>query len=222
MQQAITLYMEAFWRSPWDATAHVALREKGLEFHRAISMFRENVGVVAAMHAQTVTGTAPALQHGAFWIAESAAIVEYLEEAFPPPTWPRLFPAGLHARARARQLMTWLRTTGDALRRERTTDLLFFPTKTGRSLAPLSATAAHDARRILEVADQLGVGPSGALFGEFTIADLDLAFMLMRLVVAGDVTVPEPVRAYASAVWARPSVREFVEHPRPPNSPEQT
>jgi hypothetical protein len=40
----------------------------------------------------------------------------------------------------------------------------------------------------------------------------------MRL-ITGDVAVPSPLEAYASAVWARPSVREFVEHQRPPHRP---
>ena len=39
------------------------------------------------------TGRVPALQHGDFWLAESSAICEYLAEAFPAPTHPRIFPA---------------------------------------------------------------------------------------------------------------------------------
>jgi glutathione S-transferase len=214
--QALTLYTEAFWRNPWDCTVYVALREKGLDFHRAISMYREGIGVVDALHAYSITGTAPVLQHGSFWLAESQAIVEYLEDAFPPPEWPRLLPAETMARARARQLMSWIRTSAEALRRERTTDHIIFPVRA--ELPPLSPTAAQDARRLLEVADRLGAGPSGALFGAFSIADVDFAFMLMRLVASG-APVPAPVAAYTAAVWERPSVREFVAHPRPPNQP---
>lgn len=40
----------------------------------------------------------------------------------------------------------------------------------------------------------------------------------MRLVATG-FAVPEPIAAYARGVWARPSVRELVDHVRPPNPP---
>jgi glutathione S-transferase len=218
--EALALYMEAFWRNPWDCTVHVALREKGLEFHTSIAMMSRNVGAIDALRARTFTGTAPVLQHGTFWIAESLAIVEYLEDAFPPPHWPRLFPADLRDRARARQLLSWIRTSTDALRRERSSELMFYPP--GKPLPPLSAEAQRDADRLLRVAELAGAGPSGCLFGgSFGIVDVDMAFTLMRLVSSG-APVPEPIVAYAAAVWARPSVREFVEHPRPPHQPADT
>lgn len=217
MAEALALYMEAFWRNPWDCTVYVGLREKGLEFHTSIGMIRRNVGALDALRARTFTGSAPVLQHGTFWIAESLAIVEYLEDAFPPPRWPRLFPEDVRDRARARQLLSWLRTSTDALRRERSSEAMFYPPRT--PLPPLSPEAQQVADRLLRVAEQAGAGPSGALFGgSFGIVDVDLAFTLMRLVSSG-IAVPEPVAAYAAAVWARPSVREFVEHPRPPHQP---
>ncbi len=216
MAEAFCLYMEAFWRSPWDAAVHVALREKGVPFHTSISMIRSGVGAVDAMRAKTFTGTAPVLQHGSFWIAESLAIIEYLEEALPPPGWPRLLPAELQARARARQLMAWIRTSLDLLRTERPTEVIFYPGATPPP--PLSVEAARQAARVVRIAEQLGAGPSGALFGEFAIVDVDLAFTLQRLVAAGE-PVPAPLVSYTAAVWARPSVREFVEHQRPPNAP---
>ena len=52
------------------------------------------------------------------------------------------------------------------------------------------------------------------LFGEFSIADVDLALMLQRLLRSGD-AVPERPRAYAEEIWRRPAIREWVDHPRP-------
>jgi glutathione S-transferase len=217
MAEALALYMEAFWRSPWDCTAYVGLREKSLAFHTSIAMIREGVGAIDALRARTLTGSAPVLQHGSFWIAESLAIVEYLDDAFPAPRYPRLLPADLRDRARARQIMSWLRTSTDALRRERGSEVMFYPVTT--PLLPLSAAAQRTAERLVLVAEQLGAGPSGCLFADtFAAVDVDLAFMLKRLIASG-LPVSEPVTAYAAAVWARPSVREFVEHPRPPNLP---
>jgi len=216
MIEPIALYMEAFWQSPWDCTCFVALREKGLQFQTSIAMIREGVGAIDALRARTITGRSPVLQHGQFWVAESIAIIEYLEDAFPAPGWPRLFSADLRQRARARQVLSWLRTTIEPLREERPSALIFYPQK--EVLPPMTPRAQRCADRLLEVAVRLGVDANGRAFDEFGIVDLDLAFALMRLVRSGD-PVPAPVVAYAEAVWARPSVREFVEHPRPPNAP---
>src|SRR5262245_14079075 len=123
MVEPLTLHLEAFWENQWDATAYVALREKRLPFSTSIALVREGAGVLDAVREKTLTGRAPALQHGDFWVAESLAIVEYLEEAFPAPAWPRLWPAQLQARTRARQLATWLRTELGPLRLERPTQL---------------------------------------------------------------------------------------------------
>jgi glutathione S-transferase len=163
MSGTIHLRVEAFWRSPWDFSAFVCLREKGVPFHTSIAMTRPGVGLVDAMQERTLTGTAPVLQHDELWLAESLAIIEYLEETFPAPEWPRLLPEDTHDRARARQLLSWL-------------------------------------------------------FGTVGVVDFDFAFALMRLVGTGT-SAPPQVAAYVASIWARPSVREFIEHPRPPNAP---
>ena len=43
--------------------------------------------------------------------------------------------------------------------------------------------------------------------------------MLQRLILCGD-ALPERLASYARAQWARPSVREFVDHARPPVVPD--
>src|SRR5687768_15348377 len=81
----VVLYIEASWSSPWTCTVFSALREKAIPFTTAIAMLRKGSGVIDGMHERTLTGTAPVLQHGSFWLAESLAIIEYLEEVFPEP-----------------------------------------------------------------------------------------------------------------------------------------
>ena len=217
MLEPLVLYMDAFWCSPWDATVHVALREKGLSFHTSISMMGPGVGVGEAMLERTYTGTAPVLQHGSFWVAESLAIVEYLDEAYPPPQWPGILPDDVRDRARARQLLSWLRASLEPLRRERPIEAILYRTRVVPP--PLSPAAAKVAERLVRVAERLGAGPSGCLLGgRFGAVDVEMAFALMRLVWAG-APVPGAVAAYATAVWDRPSVREFVDHPRPPYAP---
>lgn len=210
----IVLHVEASWSSPWVAAAFVALREKAIPFTTSLSMLRRGVGLVEAMRERTLTGTAPVLQHGDFWLSESFAILEYLEETFPQHP---VFPAHPHDRARARQLMIWIRYAHVALHEERPTERILY-----RAAAPpaaMSPAAQRAADALVTVATRLGLDGRGAAFGDrFGALDLDFAFSLQRLIAAGD-PVPAPLRDYAAAVWARPSVREFVDHPRPPNPP---
>jgi glutathione S-transferase len=208
----IVLYVEAHWASPWVCAVHVTLREKALSFSTAIAMMRHGSGAIDLMHDLTLTGTAPVLQHGDFWLAESLAIVEYLEDVFPQPP---MLPVDVRDRGRARQLMTWMRYEHEALRQERPTERIFYPAP---SIAPLSPAARRCADDLVRVVERLGADPAGVFGGRFGVVDVELAFALMRLVTSRD-AVPDRVRDYATAVWSRPSVREFAEHRRPPNPP---
>ena len=131
--EPIILHVEASWSSPWVCAVHVVLREKNVPFATSLAMLRKGVGAVDQMRDRTLTGTAPVLQHGELWLAESLAIVEYLEEQFPEP---RMLPADVRERARARQLMTWMRNDHDPLRRERPSERILYPSDA--PLPPLS------------------------------------------------------------------------------------
>jgi glutathione S-transferase len=211
----VILYIDAFWANAWDAGPYVALREKGLAFSTAIALVREGQGVTAAVRRQSLTGLAPALADGGFWVGESMAIIEYLEDAYPAPAYPRLFPIDVRARARARQLMSWMRMEHGALRESRPSTVIFYPRE---QLPPITPDAAAQAADLVEVVERLGPTPDGTLFGDWCIADVDVAFALMRLIRTG-FDLPDAHRAYAEAVWRRPSVRGYVEHPRPPHDP---
>mgnify|MGYP000169729829 CR=1 FL=1 len=50
------------------------------------------------------------------------------------------------------------------------------------------------------------------------LADVDLGLMLQRLLKNG-YPLPEALKKYAQAQWERPSVRSFLELPRPANPP---
>jgi glutathione S-transferase len=213
---SLVLYLDAFWSNPWDCAPFVALREKGVAFSTAIALVREGAGVTPAIRYQAITGLEPALQHGDFWLAESLAIVEYLEDVFPPPAYPRLLPEDVRVRARARQLMSWVRTELSPIRDARPSIALFYPRS--EPFPPLDPLAARLAADLIGVVERLGPSPDGTLFGEWCIADVDVSFAIMRLVRTG-YAVPAAVAAYAEAVWRRPSVREYIEHSRPPHAP---
>src|SRR5215813_4424908 len=104
----LTLFVDAFYTSPFDFRCWVALKEKGLEFTATRVMVTEGSGLTRQYVDASVTGRVPGLSHGDFWLAESLAIIEYLEETFPPPEWPRILPADRQKRARARQILAFM------------------------------------------------------------------------------------------------------------------
>jgi glutathione S-transferase len=201
---AITLYGEPYWYSPYVFTAFVALKEKGVEFETKVVSLDAGEQKSAAF-APSITGRVPALEHDGFWLAESSAIAEYVDESFPGA---RLLPGATRERARARQLMAFIRSDLMALREERSTETMFY----ARASKPLSEAGQAAADKLVQVAERVIGGPQ--LFETWSIADADLAFMLHRLILNGH-EVPAKVRAFAETQWERPSVRAFVEHPRP-------
>jgi len=208
------LYAESMWISPYVYSSYVALREKGVAFDVREVALIDGEHRLADYHSPSVTGRVPSLDHEGFRIAESSAIAEYLEEVLPAPASPRLFPEGIRDRARARQIMAWLRSDLVALRDERSTITMFYRFR----LQPLAGQALRDAERLVRVAEPLVPASGGPIFGAWSLVDAELAFMLHRLLLNGD-PVPDRVAQYARGQWARPSVREFVEHSRTPTVP---
>ena len=210
----LTLFSDRYWVSPYVFSSFVALKEKRLDFEV------ETVDLAGGKHrgtdweSRSITGRVPSLSHGDFWVAESSAIAEYLEDAF--PTAPRLLPVDPRSRARARQIMAFLRSDLGPLREERSCETVFYP-PTGK-LPPLSPEAGKAVQKLVRVAGQLLPAGGSNLFGDWCLADTDLAMMLQRLVHNGD-PVPAPLAAYAQAQWQRPSVRAFVDHARAPFVP---
>jgi glutathione S-transferase len=207
----LTLYGENLWDSPFVFTALVALEEKRLDYQ--VRTFRLNQGEhrKEPFHSQSVTGRVPALEHDGFVLAESVAIVEYLEEVFPAPEHPRLLPADRRERARARQVLGWLRSDLTNLRRDRPTESMFF----SHTSEALSESGQKDVERLFRIAQLLlDDGARTTLFSEWCIADADLAFMLGRLRLNGD-SMPPFLERYVDASFERPSAQVFLDKPRP-------
>jgi glutathione S-transferase len=207
---SLVLYTDSFWISPYVFTCFVALREKGVAFTTVPVALEEHAQHDAAFRARSLTGRVPVLEHGEFALSESSAIVEYLEDTFPAPKHPPLLPALPQPRARARQLLAWIRSDLMPIREERATHTMFY----ARATAPLSAAARTAVDRLYYLADRL-VTPGKPLFDAFSIADADLAFMLHRLILNKE-EVPKKLVDYAHAIWERPSIREFIDHARLP------
>jgi glutathione S-transferase len=207
----IILYGEKHWDSPYVFTTFVALLEKGVPFEVRLLDLEAGDQRAAEYREASLTARVPCIDHSGFVLSESSAIVEYLDEAFPAPNFPRLLPEGVRERARARQIMGWIRSDLMALREERSTETMFFEPST----KPLGPAARAAADKLLFLVDR--VVPDGAttLFGKFCIADADLGFVLHRLILNGD-PVPEKAERYAAAQWSRQSIRDFVERERSP------
>jgi glutathione S-transferase len=204
----ITLYAEQLWDSPFVYTVMVALEEKRVPYQTHVLNLALGEQRSPAFQSSSLTARVPAIEHDGFWLSESLAIVEYLEEVTPEPA---LFPGGLRERARARQILGWLRSDLQALRRDRSTESMFYE----RAREPLTAGGRADADKLVRVTSALLSSGGDWLFGDFGIADADLAFMLARLHLNGD-ALPEPIARYVERVWQRPSVQVYMGQPRPP------
>lgn len=205
---AIRLYVDRQFASPYAMSAFVALCEKEVPFEVVTVDLEAGEQRGAEFAGRSLTGRVPVLQQGDFSLSESSAIAEYVDEVFPGA---RLYPTDRMHRARARQVQAWLRSDLMPLRQERSTEVIFC----GKRGGPLSAAAQDAAAKLCSVAEALLAPEAEHLFGEWGIADVDLALMLNRLVLHGD-AVPARLAAYATRQWKRPSVQRWVKQARPP------
>ncbi len=208
---AITLWGDIYYASPYVFSAFVGLKEKGVPFELRVIDVYSGQQHTPEYAAASLTSRVPTLEHEGFFLSESSAIVEYLDDVLEGPP---LLPRSPQERARARQVMAWIRSDILALREERTTVTMFYEHAT----EPLSAAGLAAAQKLLAVSDRLITSGKAQMFTTWSVADADLAFMLHRLLLNGH-EVPSKIRAYAEAQWRRPSVRAFVEHERPPHGP---
>src|ERR1700689_2382418 len=156
----------------------------------------------------SITRRIPTLIHEGFALSESSAICEYIDEAFDGTP---LYPTDPRDRARARQIQAWVRSDLMPIRDERPTFVVF----NGATRPALSEAARNAAEQLFSAALTLLDGRTDNLFGAWSIADVDLAMMLQRLIVLGD-PVPQRLIDYATHQWRRPSVQQWIHRKRPP------
>ncbi|AHG19711.1 glutathione S-transferase [Chania multitudinisentens RB-25] len=199
---ATVLYTDADFFSPYAMSAFITLTEKGIPFTlKPVDLsLGENNG--QAYGALSLTHRVPTLVMDDFHLSESSAIDEYLEDIH--PAYP-VYPRDAKQRAKAREVQAWLRSDLLPLRMERPTTVIFNHGK----FAPLSAAAQQAAQKLIAAVEKLLGHDQEHLFGEWCIADTDLALMLNRLVIHGD-DVPEHLCRYAQRQWQRPSVQAWL------------
>lgn len=203
----LRLYVDAQFTSPYAMSAFVVLREKGIEFELIAVDLETGENRTSDYASLSLTQRVPTLVHGDFSLSESSAITEYLEDSFPDVP---VYPKGVQQRAKARQIQAWLRSDLAAVRQERSTLVVFY----GQKAPPFNAVAEVAVQKLIDAAQTLLADGREHLFGQWSIADVDLALMLNRLILNGD-TVPALLAQYAERQWQRPSVQEWVNFQRP-------
>jgi len=208
----LVLYVGEKNVSSWSMRAYVALVHKRLEFDERLVELVGGRGD-ALLERVSPTGLVPVLQHGVLTIPDSLAIIEYLEEAFPPPDHPALWPVERCARARARWLAATMHSGFTALRAGMSFHLCFLPE---RPDPPMDAVA--DAAALLRLLDRtLGEPrpPGPFLAGEFGAPDIFFAPALVRLDAFGIPTDETPRAAvYLRTVLDHPAVRRWLDPAR--------
>lgn len=206
MPDDLVLYGNDRFTSPYVFSAFVTLTEKGVPFRLEVLSLERREHERPGYAGPSITGKVPSLRHGDFWLAESSAIDEYVEDVFGPPSHPRLYPEDPRARARCRMVQAFLRSDLGPLRAARPTATFF---QGEPAAGPLQAEARASADRLVRFAEQ--VLPPGAPFvgATFSPADADLALMLQRLVANGD-PCPDRLAAWARTVFQRPSIRAWL------------
>lgn len=202
----LTLYGDANFESPWGFHVMVALDELGLSYKLISLRFPIADEIRAELRRHAYLGKSPCLAHGDVWLTESSAISELLAETYAPPAYPLIIPSDRVERARARQVMSWLRTSLMGLREDRPTSSVFKTPVTN----PLTDKGRRDADELIRAATAIVPEGRTTIASTWSVADLDLALMLMRLVANGEEAVPARIADYARATWARPSVQKYL------------
>jgi len=202
------LYVDANFASPYALVAFVSIIEKGLDIEIETLDLAAHANHDPNFAKTSITRRVPTLIDDGFALSESSAICEYLDETF---AGTRLYPTDPRSRARARQIQAWVRSDLMPIRDERPTFVVF----NGAKRPALSEAARHAAEQLFSAALTLLDGRTDNLFGAWSIADVDLAMMLQRLIVLGD-PVPQRLIDYAAHQWRRPSVEQWILRKRPP------
>lgn len=203
----LKLYVDSLYTSPYALSAFVALTEKQLSFEIIPVDLGKAENLTKSFSQLSLTSRVPVLDHDGFLLSESSAIDEYIDETF---AGIKLYPTSVADKARARQVQAWLRSDLMPIRVERSTNVIFYKP----SDEALSPSAQQAAQKLFYIANSLLQKNAKFLFGEWSIADVDLALMLQRLILNGD-AVPENLVEYASFQWQRLSVQAWVNKARP-------
>jgi len=193
--------------SSWSMRPWLVLRQADIPFEEQLVPF-ETDAWAQRIPSATPTGQVPVLWIDDEPVWDSLAIIEAVAELFPDK---RLWPIDARARRRARAISAQMHSGFAELRRK-------MPMNIAAELAGKGRTPEVEA----DIATMVAIwtdcretfGRDGAmLFGDFTVADAMFAPVVTRFATYG-VSLPPVAAAYAEAVRALSSVREWTDAAR--------
>jgi glutathione S-transferase len=212
MREDLILYVGEKNISSWSMRGYLALATKGLDFEeRTISLLEDRDR--SQRRRVSPTGRVPVLHHGGRVIPDSLAIAEYLEETFPPPAYPALWPADADARAHARWLAAAMHSGFMKLRESMSFNLCFLPKPPQPT--PEALAEAGEMLSYWEEALRRKTAEGPFLFGPFGAADVMFAPAVVRLTSFRVPVVSTPrAAAYMEAALAHAPVRRWMDGAR--------
>jgi glutathione S-transferase len=210
MSEKPVLYIGEKNVSSWSMRAWVALTWKGVPFEeRTILLTQDKTR--AERRKVSPTGKLPVLHHGGLVIPDSLAIIEYLEETFPPPSYPALWPADRTLRVRARWLAASMHSGFMKIRDGMSFNLCFLP-----RVPEAPPEALVEAQEVLGLWESALTRPERRggpyLCGAFCAADVMFATMAVRLTAFGVPASDYPhAKEYLTAVLAAPPVKAWMD-----------
>lgn len=212
MAEKLVLYIGEKNISSWSMRGWLGVMTKGLTFDERTIELRNDKDR-AERRRVSPTGRVPVLHHGALVIPDSLAILEYLEETFPPPEHPALWPADKNARAHARWLAATMHSSFLKLRESMSFNLCFLPRPPRPT--PEALDEAAEMLRLLQDALDRRKGSGPFLFGPFSAADIMYAPAIVRLTAFKVVTAHAPkTPAYMEAVLSHAPVKRWMDAAR--------
>jgi len=212
MDDTLVLYIGEKNISSWSMRAYLALVAKNLPFEESTIELRTDKDRERRRRVSP-TGRVPVLHHGARVIPDSLAIIEYLDEAFPPPAHPALWPSDAGRRAHARWLAATMHSGFTKLRESMSFNLCFLP----KPPQPTTEALAEAGEMLSLLQGALDRRPETGpfLFGPFTAADIMYAPAIVRLTAFRVPTARAPkTPAYMEAVLAHPAVKRWMDAAR--------
>ena len=186
--------------SSWSFRPWIALEGRSIPFSDIVVPFDFPAGN-PGLKAVSPTGKVPALKHGSFVVAESLAIIEYVNELYPDAGF---WPKDAQARATARSVSMEMATGFRGLRNS-------CPMNLRRPVKAVTLTddIIGDVRRIETIFEEnLKKNGGPFLFGEFSAADAMYAPVINRL-EAYAIPVSETTKAYMATMKALPAWKKW-------------
>jgi glutathione S-transferase len=190
--------------STFARRVHIAALEKGLQLESVVLDMAKREHRQAPYLALNPYGRVPTLVDGEFVLAESTAILEYLEARFPEPA---LLPSGVRERAQVAMHMKLCDLELAAPNYTTIFSKRFVPQERWRA-AEMEA-AKKPTERHLAILDKHLEGRSYLVAERFTLADLCyVPFLHFRALL--DVEIPANVSRWADALLERASAKATV------------